>query len=288
MSAGMLSLAVPALFVTTSFAPSQQPASRSGAHREALLTPPPEEAGTAARLTVFGLRGGGPGDEDATVPALKRYRVETGDSLEGLAKRLQLSPKTLAWANPGLEGGLKPGSLLVVPAVDGVVHVVVAGETAESLAQNYQVAVSDLMEFNGLRTSGLLQVGRRLLIPAAKPPAQVPLVGGGAYGYRASEYNNFPPGWCTWYAADRREIPFKGDAGSWLAAAEALGWQTGPTPRLGAIMVSHESWLGHVAYVERVNPDGSFVVSEMNYSGFGQVNFRTIAPGKPAVIGFIY
>jgi surface antigen len=59
---------------------------------------------------------------------------------------------------------------------------------------------------------------------------------------------------------------------------------------VGAVMVTWESYFyGHVAYVEKVNADGSFVVSEMNYKGFGEVDFRTVTPkDKIQVIGFIY
>ena len=51
-------------------------------------------------------------------------------------------------------------------------------------------------------------------------------------------------------------------------------------------------WAGHVAYVEHVNPDGSFVVSEMNYygngGGWGRIDRRTIAGNDGSVMGFIY
>jgi surface antigen len=52
-------------------------------------------------------------------------------------------------------------------------------------------------------------------------------------------------------------------------------------------MVTWESWWGHVAYVESV--DGScWTVSEMNYKGFGIVDYRHICPGQVPLIGFVY
>ena len=54
-------------------------------------------------------------------------------------------------------------------------------------------------------------------------------------------------------------------------------------------MVTWESrQFGHVTYVEAINPDGSWVVSEMNYVGWGVIDQRTIRPGTVPLIGFIY
>jgi len=44
---------------------------------------------------------------------------------------------------------------------------------------------------------------------------------------------------------------------------------------------------GHVGYVESVNGDGSFVVSEMNWGQWGVVDLRTIT-SRLGVLGFIY
>ena len=63
-------------------------------------------------------------------------------------------------------------------------------------------------------------------------------------------------------------------------------------PVEGAIAVFHLGWAGHVAYVEHVNPNGSFVVSEMNFygagGGWGRVDRRTIAADDWTITGFIY
>jgi len=68
----------------------------------------------------------------------------------------------------------------------------------------------------------------------------------------------------------------------------SYGFRVGSTPAVGAVMVTRESYLGHVALVEAVNPDGSWVVSEMNYAGWGVISSRTIKPGTIPVVGFIY
>ena len=53
-------------------------------------------------------------------------------------------------------------------------------------------------------------------------------------------------------------------------------------------MVTRESSVGHVAYVESVDPSGAFTVSEMNFEGFGIVSKRSFASVPSFVVGFIY
>jgi surface antigen len=100
--------------------------------------------------------------------------------------------------------------------------------------------------------------------------------------------NRFAYGYCTWYVANRRFVPWFGNAIAWWPNAGTYGYAEGPAPKVGAIMVTRESGYGHVAYVESVNADGSWTVSEMNFAGWNQVDRRTIHPGQVPLVGFIY
>ena len=104
----------------------------------------------------------------------------------------------------------------------------------------------------------------------------------------ASVGNHFSYGYCTWYVANRRPIPWYGNAIEWWPNARAYGYAEGQAPAVGAVMVTSESSAGHVAYVESVNADGSWTVSEMNYVAWGVVSQRTIRPGQVPLVGFIY
>jgi len=107
--------------------------------------------------------------------------------------------------------------------------------------------------------------------------------------------NGFTYGYCTWWVAQKRYIPWRGNAVEWWWNARPFGFAEGPTPRVGAVMVmgvSGTSMQGHVAYVESVRPDGSFVVSEMNWwgvpgGGWNRVDYRTVTSMR-GVLGFIY
>lgn len=102
-------------------------------------------------------------------------------------------------------------------------------------------------------------------------------------------YNGGYPGQCTNYAHYKRpDLPaMMGNGGEWLGYARSYGFATGYSPRVGSIMVSGESWYGHVAYVESVS-GGSFTVTEMNYVGPYVVSRRTIPIGAGFIKGFIY
>lgn len=105
--------------------------------------------------------------------------------------------------------------------------------------------------------------------------------------------NNYAWGNCTWYVAARRAGlgkpigPSWGNANMWPGSATAHGYTTGKTPVVGAMYVEYLGYYGHVAVIEWINPDGSFVVSEMNNApsggGLGIINFRLI----PGVAGTV-
>lgn len=72
-----------------------------------------------------------------------------------------------------------------------------------------------------------------------------------------------------YYFSDYMESGHWGDAYNWAANATTLGFIVDTTPEVGAIAqwnATEVPTLGHVAYVEQVNGDGSVNVSEYNYS----------------------
>lgn len=95
------------------------------------------------------------------------YTVKNGDSLHSIAARFGLSTTTVYWANkPKLPdpASIKAGLKLDIPAFDGVIVVIKAGDTLESLSGKYEVAVGDLVDYNNLM-SPALAAGQRLVVP---------------------------------------------------------------------------------------------------------------------------
>jgi len=125
---------------------------------------------------------------------------------------------------------------------------------------------------------------------AAAPPRTSAPAAGNSTGYAF--------GYCTWWVSHKRTIPWRSNAAQWWWSARAYGFGEGSTPRVGAVMVmgygvgGASASSGHVAYVESVNPAGSFVISEMNWwgvpgGGWGKVDYRTVT-SMTGILGFIY
>jgi len=129
--------------------------------------------------------------------------------------------------------------------------------------------------------------------PASRPASNAPVPRSVGPGSGAGK--GFTYGYCTWWVATKRSIPWRGNAAQWWWNARAFGFAEGSAPQAGAIMVmgvSGTSPQGHVGYVESVNPNGSFVVSEMNWwgvpgGGWGRVDYRTVTSMR-GILGFIY
>ena len=61
------------------------------------------------------------------------------------------------------------------------------------------------------------------------------------------------------------------------------------TPVQGAILQTSQGSMGHVAYVESVNNDGSITISEMNYNGGPYVkDTRTISASQVSSYNYIH
>jgi len=235
------------------------------------------------------------------------YTVAAGENLGTIAAKYHVTVAEIRWSNSNLYSTdtVATGDQILVPPVHGIVVVTKSSDTVDALATKYSVDPQAIIDFNRLRTTTLTP-GTVLVIPGGTggafppPPAIYQILRGAvsaAYptkvlGCCLGPYvnNKFPVGWCTYYVATKRNVTWTGDAGYWYQNAAAQGYAVGPTPKVGAIMVTWESWAGHVAYVEAVNPDGSWVVSEMNWVAFDVIDERTIKPGQlgSRLVGFIY
>lgn len=229
------------------------------------------------------------------------YTVQLGDDLQSIATKHHLTVDMIRWSNASLATTerLKIGDTLVLPPVPGVVVTVKRTDTVQSLATAYQVQPQVIMDFNYLRDARLAE-GQRLVLPGGRGPqlagrtllqtsrSRLPDIRIVASPTRSAN-NPFPYGQCTWYAYYRVPVPWRGNAGEWYGNAKRAGWAVGSQPKMGAIMVTWEnSYYGHVAIVDAVYSDGTWLVSEMNYVGTGVTNQRVVRPGQVPLIGFIY
>jgi surface antigen len=241
------------------------------------------------------------------------YAVAEGDTVSGIAAKYGITVNTILWAND-LDNvdSIKPGDQIFILPVAGLSHVVASGDTIDSIAAKYKADREKIIAYNGLPANGELSSGESIVIPGGykelpKPEADTSGLARRQYassssagvvtdvsgGYKqldgkAGAGHRFPYGYCTWYVAQKRYVPWGGNAGTWLFNARSMGYRTGKSPAKGAIVVTTENrYYGHVAVVEGVSA-GSITVSEMNYRGWGKTNRRVIPISSRAIKGYIY
>jgi N-acetylmuramoyl-L-alanine amidase len=216
------------------------------------------------------------------------YATQQGDTVDSLSTKFGVNASSIKWSNNISSNSLTAGLKLVIPPVNGIVYTVKAGDTPAGLASKYQADESQIITLNDAEIGGLTQ-GEQIIIPNGRI---APVV---SYGYAASyssfssftaSYggNGYAYGFCTWYVANRVAMPSNwGNANTWDDYARLSGWTVSSIPRAGVIAQSDSmSYLGHVAYVEAVSPDGTQIkYSDMNgISGWGRVGYSGWVPAS--------
>ncbi len=244
---------------------------------------------------------------------VKIYEVREGDTLSNIAARHKITTNTILWANDiDNINSIMPGDKIFILPVSGLSHKIKKEDTIESIARKYKAEKERIIAFNNLPANGFIEEGQEIIIPggekenapsssstsglgidrrqyATSSGGQPAVISGwkSTFSGKPGAGHRFPYGYCTWYVAQKRFIPWGGNAGTWLYRAKASGYKTGKNPTVGSIMVSSESWWGHVGIVESVDSK-SFTISEMNYKGWGKINKRVVSKSSRAVKGFIY
>ncbi len=224
------------------------------------------------------------------------YEVKEGDSLWSISQKFGISIETIVWANDLENLLIKPGQKLLILPVSGVIHIVKEGESLEEIAKKYKANFEDILEFNEISENEIFP-NQLLIIPGGKMPfvqkieSSVPLSQLSTNNFFGKSHA-YPFGQCTWWVAQKRPVPSWGNAREWLSRAPLSGYPVCKgndcQPQVGAIIsLKTSNPLGHVGYVERIE-DGKVIFSEMNYIGWGKVNYRSLKIGDPRILGYIY
>lgn len=217
------------------------------------------------------------------------YTTQAGDTIDSLSTKFGVSTDSIKWSNNISSNTLTAGLKLAIPPVNGIVYTVKSGDTPASLASKYRADESQIISLNDAEINGLTK-GEQIIIPNGRI---VPVVT--YYGtYTASSVlssftasyggNGYAYGWCTWYVATRVAVPSNwGNANTWDDYARLSGWTVSSRPVPGAIaQTDGMSYLGHVAYVEAVSPDGTQIkYSDMaGLAGWGRVGYSGWVPAS--------
>lgn len=199
-------------------------------------------------------------------PEIVTYVVEEGDNLAKIAEAHETTWVRLFNKNVDIEHPdvINAGDELVIPHDDEVLE-------ERELPQPPQPEPEPAAATTAARQP-------RATTEPVQQPARATVRG-------SSAGNSYAYGYCTWYVKNRRpDLPNNlGDADTWLSRARAQGYATGSTPRAGAVAYALTGYM-HVAYVERVNGDGTVTVSEMNFRGHGITSSRTVPASSFAYI----
>ena len=243
---------------------------------------------------------------------VKIYTVQEGDTIGKIAQSHHITINTVLWAND-LDNvdEIRPGDQIFILPVAGLKYTVKSGDTIQDIAKRYHGDTERIIAFNNLPANGRLEPDQEIIVPDGYKDTPVTQPSSGSVldrrqyatsnggtatdisGWRtltgkAGSGHAFPYGYCTWYVAQKRYVPWGGNAGTWIYNAKALGYKTGRVPQIGSIVVTTENrYYGHVALVEKVLDD-TIVVSEMNYAGWGKTDRRTLSTDNRSIKGYIY
>lgn len=262
---------------------------------------------------IVAVAGASPMKDPEEEGGVRMYTVQSGDTLGSIAAKNNVSVNTVLWANDiSNADSIMPGDMLFILPVSGVKYVIKDGDSIDAIASKFKAEKDKIISFNDLPANGDLNAGEEIVIPDGQGEAPKPtqpsspgsiierrqyansaggtpqISGGKVLSGKAGTGHRFPYGYCTWFVAQKRFVPWGGNAGTWLYHAKAAGYATGKRPQEGAIVVTTENrYYGHVALVVKVSSD-SITVSEMNYVGFARTSRRTIPINSRVIKGYIY
>lgn len=245
------------------------------------------------------------------------YTVRSGDTLSSIAARYGTSYTNIMRLNGLSSTMIYPGQTLKVSGrattptspsrptptrpTSGAqsTYTVQAGDSLSSIAARYGTTYQNIMNLNGL-TSFLIFPGQTLKVSGSatttstSTPTPTP-TNSGYYSPVFNHSNLYDWGQCTWHVFNKRQAAGKGistywwNANAWDDNAARDGYTINNRPAVGSILQTDVGYYGHVAYVERVNADGSILVSEMNYSASpGVMTYRTIPAYSVAQFKYIH
>jgi LysM repeat protein len=108
------------------------------------------------------------------------HKVEKGETINQIAQKYKVTPYDIYQLNPDAQSGLKPNSILLIPAKSdgkiivektvvtnqGITHLVLAKETLYGISKKYGVSDAELKKANPLIEQEGLQIGMVLVIPS--------------------------------------------------------------------------------------------------------------------------
>lgn len=212
------------------------------------------------------------------------YTVEKGDSVFGIAKKFNIEPETVLWANEDQLNDspdmLSPGMLLKIPPVDGVYYQWKENDTLETVASQFEAKIEDIINWPGNKmdlTNPEVQVDEWVMIPGGKREFRswiVPQIAREKSGVSKSVYG---PGAC--------EGSYEGAYGSgWFAWPSASHVLSGNDFWSGHLGIDIAAFVGDAVYA---SDSGVVVFAGWSTGGYGYMVMIDHGNGYQTVYGHL-
>ncbi len=212
------------------------------------------------------------------------YQVQKGDTISGIADSNDLTTDTIISVN-GIQSakGLKPGQLLKLPNMSGIVYTAKTGETVAAIAKKFEISEDKLIEANNLLKTDFSSE-KVLFLPDAKlPKAQLREISGDLFKWPV---RGIITSWFGW-----RRDPFSGrnslhngidigvPTGTPIGAAmEGTVVETGYSPIMGKfVILSHAGgWKTLYAHTSSILvQEGQYVTKGSRIALSGNTGYST-------------
>jgi murein DD-endopeptidase MepM/ murein hydrolase activator NlpD len=121
-----------------------------------------------------------------------QHTVARGDSIFAIAQEFSIKPETVLWANyetlNDSPDSLRVGQVLNVPPVDGVYYQWKEGDTLDSVANDFEASVDDILNWPGNNldlSNPVVEAGQYVLVPGGEREFQqwiIPTIARGSSG----------------------------------------------------------------------------------------------------------
>ncbi len=209
---------------------------------------------------------------------IKRYTVEAGDTLSGIAEQYGIDVETLIAANPGVSELIHPGDQLIVLPKKGLVHQAKTGDTLSDIAYTYGVTVDAIKSAN-TKSSDQIDVGEQLFIPGGRARANTAVARASVSRFLWPTRGEISSGFGWRWGRLHAGVDIANDIGTYVMSARSgqviwAGWRGGYGY---TVMIDHGSGYvslyGHLDdyYVER----GQYVRAGQRIASMGSTGNST-------------
>ena len=203
------------------------------------------------------------------------YTVQKGETITQIAEKFNLHVASILEANSLKPEDLKnvqPGTVLGIPSSD-------TSDSDDWLVAINRIEEEQKQKEEQARQQAAAAKKKKQKVTATAGSTRSYGSGGSVNGVRYVRTANSNELQCYTYVVSQGYAVGGHMLARWIPTNSS-------SPRAGGLVVTTESWAGHVAIVTSVNDDGTFNIRESNYVR-GVITERTLSSNSGKIIGFV-